>query len=138
VGKGTYSVVTTHVVLHERDLEKAVGRTLTNVQTILRLAVRAARRLPGSSWWVRHVPVGYLQVFVFFEDRRRRELANGAWSENHLCRLLRKTRGLIPVGAPPEVITQMEGNVRIDWNAPVLEPLLEKLKGQGSGPGGSV
>jgi hypothetical protein len=128
VGKGTYSVVTAHVVLHERDLEKAVGLTLTKLQSILRMAVRAARRLPEASWWVRHARVGYLQVFVFFEDRRRRELVNGAWDANHLCRLLRKTRGMIPVGAPPEVLTQMEGNVRIDWNAPVMEPLLEKLK----------
>jgi len=130
VGKRTYSVVTAHVVLHERDLEKAAALTLKKMQAILRLAVREARRLPGTSWWVRHIPVGYLQVFVFFEDRRRRELVNGAWGENHLCRLLRKTRGLIPIGAPPDVMTQMEGNVRIDWNTPVMEPLVEKLKAQ--------
>jgi len=131
VGKQTYSVVTAHVILHERDLGRAVGVTLTKLQAILRMAVREARRLPAASWWVRHVPVGYLQVYVFFEDRRRRELVNGAWGPNNLCRLLRKTRGLIPVAAPPEVITQTEGNIRIDWNAPVIEPLLEKLKAEG-------
>jgi len=130
VGKRTYSVVTAHVVLHERDLEKAVGLTLTNLRSIL-LAVREARRLRDASWWDRHIPVGYLQVYVFLEDRRRRELANGAWTANHLCRLLRKTRALIPVGAPPNVITQMEGDVRIDWNAAVMEPLIEKLKTEG-------
>lgn len=130
VGKRTYSVVTAHVVLHESDLEKAVGLTLTKMHWILGLAVREARRLPEVSWWVRYIPVGYLQVYVFFEDRRQRELVNGAWTANHLCRVLRKTRGSIPVGAPPDVFTQMEGNVRIDWNAPVIELLIEKLRAQ--------
>jgi len=132
VGKRTYSVVTAHVVLHQRDLEKAVGLTLLKLRRILHIAVRGARRLPVGSWWVRHLPVGYLQVYVFSEDRRRRELLSGEWGPNLLCRLLRKTRGLIPVGAPPDVVTQMEGDIRIDWNGSVMKPLLAKLEAQTS------
>jgi hypothetical protein len=126
VSKRTYSVVTAHVVLHERDPAVAVERTLNNVRSILSMAVRDARRRPDATWWARHLPVGYLQVFVFLEDRRRRELLSGAWEANHLCRVFQKTRGLIPVGSPLGAVTQMVGSVRIDWNPSITGALIPK------------
>lgn len=126
--KRSFAFINAHVVLHRSDVTAAVELTLKNARRIIRMAVRAARALPHASWWVRHLPVGYVQVWVYLEDRRRRELLASGWGPNLLGRLTRKTRGRIPIGVPPETMHEMVSGVRVDWNVPVIEPLLQKLR----------
>lgn len=126
--KRSYALIDAHVVLHRSDIRAAVELTLKNAPRIIRMAVRAGHALPDASWWVRHLPVGYVQVWVYLEDRRRRELLTSGWGPNLLGRLTRKTRGRIPIGAPPETTHETVSGVRVDWNAPVIEPLLQKLR----------
>jgi hypothetical protein len=126
--KRSYAFANAHVVLHRSDLAAAVMLTTKNVRRIVRMAIRAARALPHTSWWLRHLPAGYVQVWVYLEDRRRRELLSDGWGPNLLCRLTRKTRGRIPVGAPPEAMAEMVAGIRVDWNGPVIEPLLQNLR----------
>jgi len=123
--KRTYVLVTAHVVLHRSDIATAVVLTRSNVRRIIRMAIRAARAVPQTTWWLRLLPVGYVQIYVYLEDRRRRELLANAWGPNMICRLTRKTRGRIPVGAPPEAMAEIISGVRVDWNGPVIEPLLQ-------------
>jgi hypothetical protein len=104
-----------------------VELTLKNARRIVRMAVRAARASPGVRWWLRRLPAGHVQVWVHLEDRRRRELLSEGWGSNLLCRLTRKTRGRILIGAPPETLPQMIDGIRVDWNVPVIASLLEKL-----------
>ena len=116
--KRTYACVIAHLVLHQSDVATAVDLTRRNARRMIRLAIRAARAMPQTSWWLRHLPAGYVQVFVYLENRRRRELLMSGWGPNVLCRLTRKTRGLIPIGAPPETVAEMISGVRVDWNGP--------------------
>jgi len=126
--KRTYASINAYVVLHRSDINAAFILTTQNVRRIIRMAIRAARSLPHTSWWLRHLPAGYVQVWVYLEDRRRRELLSTDWGPNLLCRLIRKTRGRIPSAAPPEAMAAMVAGVRVDWNGPVIEPVLQKLR----------
>ncbi|MEA2337709.1 MAG: hypothetical protein QOE82_1716 [Thermoanaerobaculia bacterium] len=124
VSKKTYSFVTAATVLNVDDLKTAMKFVVTNLRSILRDAIRAARHEPTTSRSLRWLPIGYVEVDVHRSDRRRRQLLSSGLNANLLCRIVRKTRGQIPVLPLHESVPQQIGKVIIFWNRAAVEPLL--------------
>jgi hypothetical protein len=127
VSKKTYSFVTAATVLHVDDLKTAMKFVVTNLRSILRDAIRAARHEPTTSRSLRWLPIGYVEVDVHRSDRRRRQLLSSGLNANLLCRIVRKTRGQIEVLPLHESVPQQIGKVIIFWNRAAVEPLLSNL-----------
>lgn len=64
--KRTYAFVNAHVVPHRSDATSAVELTLKSARRIIRMATRAARALPHTSWWLCYLPAGYMQVWCIW------------------------------------------------------------------------
>ena len=126
VSKKTYACVTATTVLHIDDLQTAMNFVANNVRSLLREAVKAGWRQPETSRWLRWLPVGFVEVDVLRSDRRRRQLQSSGLDENLLCRIVRKTRGQIPITALHESVPQDYGDVKVFWNRAAIEPLLKQ------------
>lgn len=127
VSKKTYACVTATTVLHIEDLQTAMNFVANNLRSLLRAAVKAGWRQPETSRWLRLLPVGNVQVDVLRTDRRRRQLvSSGIEDPNLLCRIVRKTRGQIPVTPLHESVSQDFGDVKVFWNRAAIEPLIQQ------------
>lgn len=125
VSKRTYACVTATTVLHIDDLQTAMNFVANNVRSLLREAVKAGWKQPETSRWLRWLPVGNIQVDVLRSDRRRRQLvSSGIEDPNLLCRIVRKTRGQIPITPLHESVPQEFGDVKVFWNRAAIEPLI--------------
>jgi hypothetical protein len=116
VSKQTYACVTATMVLNIDDLQTAMNYVAGNVRSLLRDAVSAGWRQPMTSRWLRWLPVGNVQVDVHLRDRRRRQLLSSGLDANLLCRVVRKTRGRIPIIPLHNSVPQEIGDVRVFWN----------------------
>lgn len=126
VSKQTYACVTATTVLHIGDLQTAMNFVANNVRSLLRAAVKAGWRQPETSSWLRWLPVGNVQVDVLRTDRRRRQLvSSGVDDANLLCRIVRKTRGQIPITPLYGSIAQDFGDAKVFWNRAAIEPLIK-------------
>lgn len=126
VSKTTYACITATTVLHVDDLQTAMNFVANNVRSLLREAVKAGWRQSETSKWLRWLPVGFIEVDVHRSDRRRRQLRSSGLDENLLCRIVRKTRGQIPITPLHESVPQDYGDVKVFWNRTAIEPLLKQ------------
>jgi hypothetical protein len=129
VSKKTYACVTATTVLHIDDLQTAMNFVANNVRSLLREAVKAGWRQPETSRWLRLLPVGFVEVDVLRSDRRRRQLvSSGIDDPNLLCRIVRKTRGQIPITPLLNSVPQEFGDVKAFWNRAAIEPLIKEAQ----------
>lgn len=124
VSKRTYSCVTATAVLHIDDLQAAARFVATHIRSLLRDAVRAGWRQPETAKWLRWLPVGFVQLDIHRTDRRRRQLVSSGLGPNLLCRIVRKTRGQIPILGLYGSVPQDFGSVKVFWNRAAIEPLI--------------
>lgn len=125
VSKRTYACVTASTVLHIEDLEPAMRYVATHIRSLLRGAVKAGWQRPETSKWLRWLPVGFVQLDIHRSDRRRRQLVSSDLQENLLCRIVRKTRGQIPILGLHDSVPQDFGDVKVFWNRTAIEPLIK-------------
>lgn len=120
-----HSVVHGAVVIDDKSyLEEDFVRE--NVSKIVKKAIKESRKNTSKLKIHRYLPVGYLTIFVYSDDRRLREIKNAGLIENLVCTV--QVRKLKRITSPDIMKSKIEtiGKYRIAWN--FKSPVYERVK----------
>ena len=113
---GLHAVVRSSIVMKTDRNELGKGIIRIESKSILKKAIRRARRRARYSDVSKYLPVGYVRILIFSEDHRKRKLRNPGLIPELICTIQRQRlkRIVSPdiMGGEPECIN----GIRIVWN----------------------